>query len=342
MTADKKTRFTGINCLWMVAAVAMGAALAFSMTTWIFAHAPSDLERTSVLLDALENPELQPEFIVFGNSIVLSGIDTNVISESLPGKPLGLNLATTGQNPADSYLYYQNLPDSVNLILQFTLPRSAASYDGIEPQKYNAMYMYGYRPNDITRERLSNILGEPSREILNRSEFRQRFESRWSIQQTANNVIRGIARDDLEFDVYTYDLYFPNSGAKRLTEPQMQRALDQRYFQRTDSRYPYTEMKTALFKEAAIRADELDARFALVISPLHPSVHGRNTEEWFAIVRDYFGQIGKDGKFAIIDATDAVPEQEFVDALHVSRTGGKILSEFIAAEVMRLNLLAEH
>ena len=326
----------------MVAAVAMGAALAFSMTTWIFAHAPTDLERTSVLLEALENPELQPEFIAFGNSVVMSGIDTNVISENLPGNPLGLNLATTGQNPADSYLYYQNLPDSVNLILQFTLPRFAAHYDGIEPQKYNAMYMYGYRPNDITRKRLSDILGKNTQEIFNRSEFRQRFESRWSTQQTADNVIRSIARDDLELDVSTYDLYFPNSGAKQLTEPQMQRALDQRYTRRTNSRYPYTEMKTALFKEAAIRAEELDARFALVISPIHPSVHGRYTEEWFAKVRDYFGQMGKDGEFAIIDATDAVPEQEFVDALHVSRACGKILSEFVATEIMRLNLVAEH
>ncbi len=340
MIEDNEKQFNGLACLWMAAAILFGVGLALTLSGWIFEKAPSDLRRTSVLLEALADPSIQPSYVVLGNSVVMSGIDTRLLSERIPGNPLGLNLATTGQNPVDSYLYYQNLPDDLQLVVQFTLPRFAANRDSIEPQKFNAMYMYGYRPDPTTQIRLGDIFGDETLAILQRSELRQRFESRWAIQQTADNFVRSLVRKDLKFETYTFDLYFPNSGAKRIPESQMERALNMRYNVSAHG-YPYTAEKSAFFVEAARRVKDSGKDFALVISPLHPSVHQRSGEQWYSEVREFFYGLSRNGNFAVIDAMDAVPEEHFVDALHLSEAGAKVLTEFVAKEIRRLNLEPE-
>ncbi|MEC9376069.1 MAG: hypothetical protein VYA80_06820 [Pseudomonadota bacterium] len=333
-----RQQFNGMACLWMVVAVIAGVCLALSVSTWVFKKAPNDLLRTNVLLEALEDEELNPQFVVMGSSVVMSGVDTRRITSKLPGKPLGLNLATTGQNPADSYLYYQNLPKSVGLILQFTTPRFAIGKNAIELQKYNAMYMYGYRPNDNTESTLINIFGERVENIFSMSNLEQRFQSRWVVRQAADNIVRNLVRDDLNFNSYTFDLYFPNNGANRLSALEMQRSLSRRYIAEHRHDYPATEEKALFFKNAGNQASKLGKKFALIINPIHPEVHRIYGDDWYRLVRKYFNLIEESSDFYVIDASDAIGEEYFVDALHISKSGAEVLSDFLVKEIMRLNL----
>jgi hypothetical protein len=336
--AKNHGQFKNLACLWMVAGVLAGIGMASTLAPWIFKHAPNDLLRTSVLLDALKDETLDPKFVVLGNSIVMSGINTQAIAKQLPGQPLGFNLATTGQNPVDSYLYYQNLPDSVELIVQFTSPRFAANTDAIEAQKYNAMYMYGYRPNAETQAALTSSFGEKVGDIFAMSSLAHRFKSRWAIQQTADNLARSLVRDDLDFTAYTFNLSFPNNGSLRLPDAQIKRALQRRYVRGFDPGFPPLAEKTAFYIATGKRTIQSGKKYALVIPPLHPGVHVVYGDSWYKEIRDYFAGIGQEGDFAVIDATDAVNEEHFVDALHLSKAGGAQLSEFVADELLRLNL----
>jgi hypothetical protein len=331
-------KFTGIACLWLAAAVVAGVGLAAMASTWVFSNAPNDLRRTQVLLDALDNEAEKPRFVVMGNSVVMSGIDTQIIGALFPGNPLGYNLATTGQNPVDSFLYYQNLPGSVELIVQFTTPRFAVGRDAIEVQKYNAMYMYGYRPEPETVAELTRIFASRVTDIFAMSELQQRFLSRWAIKQAADNYIRQFARDDLSFESYTFDLYAPNNGARRLSDELMERALQRRYTGSKGFKYRPRKEKTDFYASANRVAVSKNIDYVLVISPIHPSVHEMYDEGWYEQVRRYFATASTAGEFPLIDATDAVSEEYYVDAVHLSEAGAAVLSRFIASELQRLNI----
>ena len=77
---------------------------------------PNDLQRTSVILRALKSR--RPAVVVFGDSVIMNGVDAAIISAQLPGSPQVLNLSSTGQTLAESYLYYQELPRSVQTVVQ--------------------------------------------------------------------------------------------------------------------------------------------------------------------------------------------------------------------------------
>ena len=100
-------------CLVLVLSVAIGAGLALLSAKSIFQAIPTDLSRIGVILNALHAEEQQADLVVLGNSVAMASIDTRVLRATLAGEPKGLNLATTGQSPIESYLYYQELPASV-------------------------------------------------------------------------------------------------------------------------------------------------------------------------------------------------------------------------------------
>jgi hypothetical protein len=340
--ADKPQTFTGMACLWLAAAVAVGVGLAVAASSWVFEVAPNDLRRTKVLLDALSDESNKPQFVVMGNSVVMSGIDTDHMGELLALDEPGYNLATTGQNPVDSFLYYQNLPDSVELIVQFSTARFAVGRDAIETQKYNAMYMYGYRPDERTKAYLEEVFDDRVEDIFAMSGLEHRFLSRWAIKQAADNWVRQLARADLSFEASTYDLYSPNNGARRLSDDLMERALLRSYPRdiSVDMSFGYrpNREKIDFYSQAGRLAADRNIDFVLAISPLHPKVHELYGEAWFADMRAFFAEAGKVGDFPVIDATDAIADEYFVDALHLSEAGAVVLSKFIAAEIQRLEL----
>ena len=66
----------------------------------MFRNTPTDISRIGVLLEALRDAPEQPEVLVFGNSIVMSGIDAAQLGAELPDHPRAWNFASTGQSHA--------------------------------------------------------------------------------------------------------------------------------------------------------------------------------------------------------------------------------------------------
>ena len=92
-----------------IAAILLGVASAFLLAAPVFRSTPTDLTRVQVLLNALNDEQAEPGFIIFGNSVARDGLDTRVISAALPGEPIGYNFGSPGQSMAESNLYYNTL-----------------------------------------------------------------------------------------------------------------------------------------------------------------------------------------------------------------------------------------
>ena len=85
-----------------------------------------------------------------------------------------LNLGTTGQTLAESLLLYQELPASVRVVIQAVNPVDLLARPRIPAQKYNALFMYGYRPTAGTSACVHDILNDEPVTPIDRSELRGR------------------------------------------------------------------------------------------------------------------------------------------------------------------------
>ncbi len=136
MDEPVRNTLTGKACLAFAAAVMLGAALAWLVSPTLFRALPTDLTRTRVLLDALGDPQAgAPRIVSFGSSVGMAALDMQTIAAQLPGEPLSWNLSSTGQALAESYLYYQELPDSVSTVIQMVNLRGLKNAEVLNEQK---------------------------------------------------------------------------------------------------------------------------------------------------------------------------------------------------------------
>jgi hypothetical protein len=322
----------------LVLSVAIGAGLALLSAKSVFQAIPTDLSRIGVILDALHDENLQPEFVAFGTSVTMASVDTKVLSARLEGHPQGLNLATTGQSPMESYLYYQELPDSVSLIIQIVHPTWFNNSDQLEPQKYNTFYMFDYDPDSRTEAGIVDIFGLEMEMLFAKSSLQQRFDSRWAVRQMLDRMARSALRSELTLNRSIYDLEHPSTGAPRLPTAVLQRAVKIMYGtdEEDNGKYRAGSKKQEFLAEMVRRAKIGGRQIVLVLGPVHPAAYDYATEDYYKDVRRRFELMAEENDTPLIDALDIVPGDLFSDAAHPTDEGAVIMSNFLADKIAEL------
>ena len=327
----------GSRCLAYAAAVILGVALAWASSPAIFRALPTDMTRIGVMLDALADTQQSPRVLLFGTSVGMASADMGQVSRKLEGQPLAWNLASTGQTPTESYLYYQQLPDSVRLVVQLVNPTTLTNWNVLEEQKFNAFYMYGYRPDERTAGKLSSILGDDMAEILERSDFTQRFDSRWAARQMADHYARGLMRQDLTLEQGTYDLVYPSSYTTRLPDALFERALEDRFGGAQKPAPFYAKPnKLELLAELQARAVAEGFQLVFVLQPQHPAQHEFRAPGYFDEARRVLAEFAAANDAIVLDATDLIPGDLYVDPVHPAADGAVLFSSWLAGELNRL------
>jgi hypothetical protein len=214
------------------------------------------------------------------------------------------------------------------------------NWDMLDARKYNAFYMYGYRPDERTVGKMRDILGREMNTLFDASDFSQRFESRWVVRQMADRLMRGVLRDDLELDRATNDLLFPNSGAQRLPDRLFERALEQN-FGKTASIFYAKPPKMDFLAEMRQRAIDQGKQIIFVLMPVHPAQHEYRGEQYFVDARQRFAEFSADNNVVVLDAMDVIPGELYVDAVHPGIDGAELFSGWLARELNRLRAEGE-
>lgn len=319
----------------LAAAVVAGAALAWGLAPRLFNTFPTDMVRTSVLLDAMRDADTRAPVVVFGNSVAMNAVDGRQLSRLLPGNPVVLNLASTGQTPFESYLYYQELPADTRVVVQIINPEVVASDSELHPTKYNGFYMFGYRPDERTRERMSSILGEEMSELFAKSDFTQRFESRWTVHQVAEFYLRQIVREDIDNDRATYDLRYPASGADRLPDRLFARALQRRY-EGQSSVLNINPENEAFLAEMGDRVRDQGRDYVLVAMPMHPGRTEYRNRDFYTELIEYLRAFADEHDIVFIDGMDTLRDEHFSDALHPDETGAELFTAWLGGRLTQL------
>lgn len=297
-----------------------GVFIAIAAIPLIATTLPNDLARNRTILFALHGA---PRIVVFGDSRAEAAVDGRQLSRELPRSPKAYNLATHSQTLVQSYLFQQQMPPTVRIVVQFVTPENLGGTSALDSNVFNSMYLYGYRPSRQTRTTLARCFGNPLREEMEASDFRQRFESRWVLRQAIDSAVRAHLRTDLALQREQDDLYFPTPYTRRI--PGANFALE---LSAAKSRGvgPMAPCQRCVIDAMIADARKSGRRLLFVFTPIHPGARHDG------IQRELAAAIRARGA-GLLDLSAALEDSDFIDPLHAGAAGAAKITSRIAREL---------
>ena len=333
---DERRILSATKLLALIASLLLGVASGLFFLSQVFLSIPSDVQRLGFLFESLRDTQPRPRIVAFGDSVLMSGIDARVFEAVLPDRTPTWNCAYAGQTFTEAFLLTQQAPSTVEVAIYGVPIRAGSSENPLYSQKYNTLFMSGFRPSPQTKRLLSDLHGEAVRELLNRSWLGQIFLSRWIIRQSLDTSIRQVLRRDLALSKSSRDLVHPQPYEKKV-DPKIStrflaRGIEKFRTNGVDFSAGTAEMVDALASEA----ERKDRKLVFLFPPLHPEITERYAAEIDAATREFSSRPGPAEDALYLDATRLLAREYFIDDKHPTNEGARILSEFVATAVGRL------
>lgn len=318
----------------LVVAIVAGAAIALLLLHRIFTSIPTDIQRLGFLAETLRTQHSTPEIVVFGNSAIMSGIDARALTDAIPEHPLAWNFASTGQSLIESYLLTQDLPTSVETVIYGIFARPGPNATPLHPQKYNTLFMYGYRPNKDTVATIESLFDPSVGSLLERSAISQVFLSRWAVRQLIDTQLRVLLRSDLSLRKSAVDLFHPQRYKRPINPVVTARRIAER--SRVFESIPpiVTTASTKLALQIVRDAAEANRQTIFLFPPVHPDLFAPNESAMFRAVNEFKNALMDAPRARVIVAMNALDRRHFIDDNHPTNEGARILTQYLADAMM--------
>lgn len=319
--------------------VVAGGALAHYWMSPVFRVCPNSMKRAQVILNSIHSPdEEKPEICIFGNSTVMSGIDAKVVSRNLPGEPLAWNLSSSGQAALESFLYYQELPESTKVVVQCICAYDFEGLQKIEEQKYNAIFLYGLRPDQYTLDLVDRYAHSTAGRFLHESEIVQQFAGRWALRSAVDTSVRSLIRKDLDLSNKMNDLYFPASGARKIPPDKLEALLKRSLSQRHGTGFHCSEKSKEFLLGMKESCESRGIRYVLVILPYHPRYLRHLGPEFIREFAAFVDELRAEHNFEIVNCLELLDEKAFCDHCHLVQSGAEILTDKVSTELKKIGI----
>lgn len=311
----------------------MGAVIAYLLLPSLFRAMPNDLSRLGKILVVLHSPRSQPKICFFGNSVVMNGIDGRRLSQLLPGRPEVWNLGGTGQQLWESVLLQQELPGSVEVVVQGVFADTLEQPPSIPKNKYNALVMYGFQPSQQTLEWADRFLTDDARRYIHTQPFRYRFDARWAIRSWFDTCLRGLVRRDLTIARAEQDLYYPRAYTRKVNEKTLRAQLQGFISLHPRAEFHPDPRTEALIGELARNYRRRGIRYVLWILPRHPEYQRRALGKTFTQrLTEYLTRLEQTYGVSVVNSLNALPAERFVDGSHPDEQGADLLCQSMVAK----------
>lgn len=306
----------------------IGLLLLLNLTTpALYRLLPNDYSRTRTLLDVARSPGFRPNTVVFGNSRAMSGINAQILRDSL-GNPEIFNFATLGQSLGESALFYPLLPPTTMRIIQCLDLQGLVtnSPPALSEDKIRVFNMYGHRIAPTADSLFGNCMT-----IREQAPFIRNVAARGFVKAGISVAIKthfdkGEFRDSLQSIIFPY-LYSCN------TSPYFKQEFA---FYNKSIRIPSDAMLNAGYIRLLNHLNEyLKARniqYVLVIMPLSPDLDAMNS----STITPLLAALGKNlaADIQLIDQIQLLDADAFYDGSHLNRKGARQLSTDVAAQLI--------
>ena len=276
-----------------------------------------DLSRHKLIINSLSGKAIQPDIIVFGNSLSMLGVNTKQISESMPAHPLVYNLSSVEQGIVESAYFISAISPNTKAVVQ-CLDFSTFSLKSLDLQEEKAisMIMNGYSIDSTTKA----ILRETN-PFFDKAKMVVAFEARNTVRSSIHNVLRKYL-DNEKFANNFHDLYFPHvyQEERHPDYPNITRFAEQPELKVVDTMVALASRINSFLNEKGIR-------YHIVLMPLNQDIYKMDDSlcnAYLEKVRTRLPGIG------ILDLSRKLPQEYFYDAIHPNKKGAAVISAMIA------------
>lgn len=178
-----------------------------AITPLFYRAMPNDYVRTKLILSTLSDSLACPEFVIFGNSRGMSGLDGYLLEEQLEGHPQVYSFTSTRQALWESSFYYDRLPTSTHIVVQCIDVERLKEEAQLTDPNIVALRMYGYELSERCREWLPEQLIEQYSEwtvLVN-------YKARNCLFSGITTALREWLDDDVIAGATATELHYPRS-----------------------------------------------------------------------------------------------------------------------------------
>ncbi len=299
---------------------------------FLYRRLPSDKDRHLVIMNVLNDRKKNKEFIVFGDSRAMFGVDTRTIKDSMTLQNEVLNLSSVGQNIYESSYFYGLLDSTTKGVIQCTSPSffSTDIKHELQDDVAYSMYLSGYRINEETKSVIKNY-----NPIFDGRPFINYLKSRSIIRcYIHSNILRPVLDNETSDRVARGSIYFPHSFTSNRHPNYPVYEFDCSHFKR--SSFPSTQISFLIKVHDFFKTKGID--YVIVLMPVNPD----ECNECYRDFKEYKRMIQDLTDIRVIDITELLLDTNcFYDAIHANKEGARIISSQIGNELLMMGFNME-
>jgi len=322
------------NFLTKIAFLLFGCALMLFFIPGLYDYAQNDLVRFKTIKDKIS--EIRPEnhnLYFLGNSVVMCGINGNLIADSLhlsPGNIDSLfNFSSPGQNILESIVIADQI-NTGNSIYGFGFTINDLFNDTIiiEHSKKLAFYNYNFTPRDETLDYLSQQFDPQLAEIYDAPFFINSFASRGIVLTSFNSLIRNVIRKgSLNMKRAYTDLKYPMPYTDKVPDEKLSVLLSKKYAGVTRKNSAIPEKNVQLLNWITAHFRNKGDRIFFYILPDHPYLQNLSGSDYYDKLDEQLKNISGSNSVPIFNFSLLFRDKTFfIDHTHNTREAAEILS----------------
>ena len=287
-------------------------------------------------LDRCAEPESHREIYCLGSSVVLEGLDCDIIDAELTDGSHCYNLSWTGSGFRQWLLILPAIitsqPDAVVLCTDFF---SLAGTKPVSQTRMNIAAWWDFIPEQ-DHDTLATVLSESELSVLHSSRAEQLIRFRALPLGALNVALREMARSDLRFEGYTTNFKSPWVRRKAVSPTALERHIDQcrrQIAERTDEQ---RHKVARLLRVVVDRLLEKGCRPILVLSPINPELLRRLGEEQVTETQGWLQALSDQTGVPYLDHSTVLSIEEYSDAVHPFGNGRRRWSAHLGQELRSL------
>lgn len=322
-------KFLHTVLVFMIIGGGVVTALTF-MQPLFYRSFPSDKDRHHLIIDELTRKSDTDNWLVFGDSRTMFGVDTRIIKEELNTNVDILNLSSVGQDIFESSYFYGLVKGNTKVVIQCTSPaffsRNLRNHH-ISEDVALSMCLSGYMINESTKTLIKDY-----NKVFDRNRFVNYFAARSIIKTYIHSNIMRPLLDNETFDkTARHSLYFPHSYTADRHPNYPVYDYDCTNFRSTEN--PAFQLSFLIsvmkyFKDKGIN-------YLIVLMPVNPD-ECRDCYEDFEKYEEIVEAVTN---IEVINLSDFLVDTDyFYDATHANKKGAKIISSEIAKQIKNLTV----
>lgn len=331
------SRFDNIRALASVADIAVIAVLAFA-SYLALAHLvidkwqimPPTRARTVGIKVFLDDQATRPDdnaVHVMGSSVVVEGLDCDVVDAELGDGAVSYNLAWTNSGPRKWMLMAPSVVAAKPAVVVVCADLNTMTHTSETPVDLLAIAGYWGFLHDRDLSAFASVFDDRERGVLTAPAVTQLLTLRSLPPAALDSYVREVSRPSLRFEGYTANFKAPWVYRKIIPPPAMAAAMKRQVEAREGRTEQDIARPLAMLEALVAYLRGAGSRVVLVYTPIHPRLSAPPADVLIGQVRAGLRGLAERNNLTFLDHSGLLTVDQYSDALHPFGEGRRIWSE---------------